>query len=215
MTATQTIKIDVVSDTVCPWCFVGKRRMEKAIASYKSKPEHKDVKFEVNWFPYQLDSTLPKTPINKMDMYMRKFGAARAPLIRDRMVEVGKEDGIAFSYGGEIVNTMDSHRLIAYATARGKQNEIVDELFTNYFEKERAFTIPTLVEIAVKVGLDGKEAEEYLKSDQGVQDIKNKIENARRQGVQGVPNITIGDKYVLSGAQEPSTIEEVFNRIAA
>ncbi|KAF9936336.1 hypothetical protein BGZ75_004107 [Mortierella antarctica] len=210
----KKIHIDIVSDTVCPWCYIGKRRLEKAITSYKSKPEHKDVEFEVNWHPYQLDPNSSKTPIPKMQMYANKFGAARAPLIRDRMLQVGQEEGIPFAYDGNIVNTLDSHRLIAFATKKGKQDEMVEELFRNYFEENKCGEIPTLVESAVKVGLDRNEVETFLKSEEGVSEIRAEIEKSKMEGVQGVPNITIGHKYVLSGAQEPSTFEEVFSRIA-
>ncbi|KAG0215788.1 hypothetical protein BGX28_008098 [Mortierella sp. GBA30] len=210
----KKIHIDIVSDTVCPWCYIGKKRLEKAITSYKSKPEHKDVEFEINWHPYQLDPNSSKTPIPKMQMYANKFGPARAPLIRDRMIQVGQEEGIKFAYDGSVVNTLDSHRLIAFATKKGKQDEMVDELFRNYFEENKCGEISTLIDSAVKIGLDRNEVEQFLKSDEGVSDIKSEIEKAKMEGVQGVPNITIGNKYVLSGAQEPSTFEEVFSRVA-
>lgn len=167
----------------------------------------------MNWHPYQLDPTLSKTPLPKMEMYAKKFGASRAPLIRNRMIEVGQEEGIAFAYNGSIVNTLDSHRLIAFATKRGKQDEMVEELFKNYFEEDKCGEIPTLIESAVKVGLDRAEVEQYLKSDQGVAEIQASIEHSKLEGVNGVPNITIQDKYVLSGAQEPATFEQVFNRL--
>ncbi|KAG0270593.1 hypothetical protein BGZ95_001632 [Linnemannia exigua] len=189
--AGKTIKIDIVSDTVCPWCYVGKKRLEKAITAFKSTPEHKDVQFQIDWHPYQLDPSASKVPIKKMDMYASKFGAARAPLIRDRMIQVGQEEGINFSYNGSVVNTLDSHRLINYATARGKQDEIVEELFRNYFEEDK-----------------------FLASQEGVQEVRDEIQRAKVEGVQGVPNIMIDNKYVLSGAQEPDTFIDVFNRVA-
>ncbi|KAF8953708.1 hypothetical protein BGZ46_003156, partial [Entomortierella lignicola] len=185
----------------------------KAIASFKSKPEHKDVEFKANWLPYQLDPTFSKTPYPKMKLYADKFGDVRAPLLRDRMIEVGKEEGIKFSYNGNAVNTFDSHRLIEFAKKKGKQDEMVTELFENYFEQDKCGELSTLLDSAAKVGLDRAEVEAYLKSDEGVKETKEMIEKAKLQGVQGVPNFTIGGKYVLSGAQEPSTFEEVFNKV--
>ncbi|KAG0244489.1 thioredoxin-like protein [Mortierella sp. GBAus27b] len=213
-TAAKTIKVDIVSDTVCPWCFIGKKRLESAIASFKSKPENKDVEFKVNWRPYQLDPLASKTPIRKMDMYARKFGQDRAPLIRDRMIQVGKEEGINFSYNGNIVNTLDSHRLIAFATKKGKQDEMVTELFQNYFEQDKCGEIQTLVDSAVKVGLDRDEVNDFLNSDQGASEIQAEIQNARTKGVQGVPHFTINGLHSLSGAQEPETFEDIFNKVA-
>ncbi|KAF9095208.1 hypothetical protein BGX29_009132 [Mortierella sp. GBA35] len=209
----KTIKIDIVSDVVCPWCYIGKKRLEKAITEFKSAPEHKDVQFQIDWHPYQLDPSASRTPVKKMDMYATKFGAARAPLIRDRMIQVGKEEGINFGYSGNIVNTLDSHRLIDYATKHGKQDEMVNELFLNYFEENKCGEIPTLIDSAVKVGLDRADVERFLASQEGVKEVKDEIERSKMEGVQGVPNITIGNKYVLSGAQEPETFVEVFNRI--
>ncbi|KAG0019852.1 Heat shock 70 kDa protein 12A [Entomortierella chlamydospora] len=212
-TSSKTIKIDIVSDIACPWCYVGKRRMEKAINSFKSKPENEDVQFEVNWLPYQLDPAASKTPIPKMTLYAQKFGATRAPLMRDRMIQVGQEEGIKFSYNGNTINTLDSHRLIDFATKRGKQDEIVTELFENYFEQDKCGEISTLVDSAAKVGLDRAEVEAYLKSNEGTKEVQDGIEKAKLQGIQGVPNFTIDGKYVLSGAQEPSTFEEIFNKV--
>ncbi|KAF8988592.1 hypothetical protein CPC16_008625 [Podila verticillata] len=212
--ANKTIKIEIVSDTACPWCYIGKKRLEKAITNFKdSKPERHDVNFEVNWLPYQLDPAASKTPIPKMTMYARKFGPERAPLIRDRMLQVGKEEGIPFSYNGNVCNTLDSHRLILYATKHGKQNEMVDQLFEDYFEQDKCGEIPTLIESAGKVGLDKQDVERYLNSSEGTNEVQREIEQARAQGVQGVPNITIQGRYVLSGAQEPETFEDVFGRV--
>ncbi|KAG0372262.1 hypothetical protein BGX24_000485 [Mortierella sp. AD032] len=212
--AGKTIKIDIVSDTVCPWCYIGKKRLEKAITAFKSTPEHKDVQFQIDWHPYQLDPSASKVPVRKMDMYASKFGAARAPLIRDRMIHVGQEEGINFSYNGNVVNTLDSHRLINYATARGKQDEIVEELFRNYFEEDKCGEVPTLIDSAVKIGLDRAEVEKFLASQEGVREVQDEIERSKVEGVQGVPNIMIDNKYVLSGAQESDTFIEVFNRVA-
>ncbi|KAF9902424.1 hypothetical protein EC991_004971 [Linnemannia zychae] len=211
--AGKTIKIDIVSDTVCPWCYVGKKRLEKAITAFKNTPEHQNVQFQVDWHPYQLDPSASRVPVKKMDMYASKFGAARAPLIRDRMIQVGQEEGINFSYNGSVVNTLDSHRLINFATARGKQDEMVDELFRNYFEEDKCGEVPTLIESAVKVGLDGAEVERYLASQEGIQEVLDDIEKAKVEGVQGVPNIMINNTYVLSGAQDADTFIEVFNRV--
>lgn len=184
------------------------------MTEFKAAPEHKDVQFQVNWHPYQLDPSASQAPIKKMEMYAAKFGAARAPLIRDRMIQVGQEEGINFSYNGGFVNTLNSHRLIDYATKRGKQDEIVEELFRNYFEEDKCGEVPTLIDSAVKIGLDRGEVERFLASNEGVREVQDEIERSKREGVQGVPNITIGDKFVLSGAQEPETFVEVFNRIA-
>ncbi|KAF9363310.1 hypothetical protein BGX34_004416 [Mortierella sp. NVP85] len=212
--AAKTIKVDIVSDTVCPWCYIGKKRLETAITSFKSKAENKEVEFEVNWHPYQLDPSASETPVPKMVMYSRKFGQDRAPLIRDRMIQVGKEEGIQFAYDGNIVNTLNSHRLIAYATKHGKQDEMVNQLFKDYFEENKCGEIDTLIDSAAKVGLDREKVAQFLKSDEGAQEIKAEINKAKTQGVQGVPFFTINGSYSCSGAQEPQTFEALFNKAA-
>ncbi|KAF9164118.1 hypothetical protein DFQ26_001808 [Actinomortierella ambigua] len=216
------ITVDIVSDTACPWCFIGKRRLEKAMDIVKQR--HPNTTFSVNWHPYQLDATLSTTPIKKLDMYARKFGPDRSTQVQQRMIQVGEGDGIHFTYEGNIVNTMMSHRLIKYATdydnkqqqsgtPSHRQDAIVEELFKDYFESNKCGELESLVEAAAKVGFDRDEIRAYLSSDQGVQEIKQEIAHARAEGVQGVPHFTIQDKYVLSGAQEPSTFAEVFGRV--
>ncbi|KAG0222147.1 hypothetical protein BGW42_006855 [Actinomortierella wolfii] len=209
--AANTISVDIVSDTVCPWCYIGKRRLEKAIDLVKQK--HPDANFKINWHPYQLDPSAPTTPIKKIDMYKRKFGPDRAYQIKDRMIQIGLGDGIHFAYEGNTINTLMSHRLIRFATERGHQDAIVEELFKNYFEENKCGELSTLIEAGVKVGLDRKEVEEYLTSDKGTEEVKREIAQARYDGVQGVPHFTIQDKYVLSGAQDSTTFAEVFERV--
>lgn len=137
-------------------CFVGKRRLEKAISSYQTS--HPDTKFDIKWHPFELDPTLTKTPVNKLDRYAAKFGAARVDSLVEHMKQTGKGDGINFSYGGTIANTIDSHRLIEWATERGEQDEIVEQLFKLYFEEEGNIADhDQLADVAGKIGLDRAE----------------------------------------------------------
>jgi predicted DsbA family dithiol-disulfide isomerase len=137
-------------------CFVGKRRLEKAISTYQTS--HPDTKFDIKWHPFELDPTLTKTPVNKLDRYAAKFGAARVGSLVEHMKQTGKGDGINFSYGGTIANTIDSHRLIEWATEQGKQDEIVEQLFKLYFEEEGNIADhDQLADVAGKIGLDRAE----------------------------------------------------------
>lgn len=174
--ATQTIKIDIVSDTVCPWyafcpniyaefalisnvfcyvrCFIGKRRLEKAMQQFKAT--NPSVTFDVEWHPFQLNPTMSKeNPIPKLVNYRRKFGEERTNEFIPYMKGIGQAEGIQFAFDGLTSNTLDSHRLIHWAKQFGKQNELVEELFKDYFERDRNIgDNQVLAEAAGRVGLD-------------------------------------------------------------
>ncbi|OZJ01794.1 hypothetical protein BZG36_05189 [Bifiguratus adelaidae] len=211
---TKQIQIDIVSDTICPWCFIGKRRLEKAIANTKAAHPDAQIEFNIDWQPFQLDPTLPKEGYNKREHYIEKFGKARAQAMFPRMEAVGKDDGINFSYGGTVSNTLDSHRLIAFAKSKGKQDAVVEELFHNYFEQEKNIADEEVLKAAgVKAGLDAAEVEVFLKSGELAYETKGEIERNMRRNIHGVPNFTINKRYQLSGAQEPETFQEIFEQV--
>ncbi|KAG2225840.1 hypothetical protein INT45_007084 [Circinella minor] len=185
------LKIDIISDTVCPWCFVGKRRLEKAIAQFKST--NPNISFDIEWHPFQLSPTMSKNnPKPKMEHYKRKFGEQRALDIVANMKNVGEEEQIAFSYGGVMANTLDSHRLISWSKQFDKQNEVVEELFKDYFERERNIgDTQVLADAAGRVGIDREKALNYLNSDTDVDSIREQAEKNKSESVSGVPNYTI------------------------
>ena len=160
--AARSITVDIVSDTICPWCFVGKRRLEKA---FRAVPE---LTYTVRWHPFQLDPSLPAIGVDKLARYEAKFGGKQnVAAMLARMAEVGKREGISFDYGGRISNTVDSHRLIEWAGARGLQDALVEQLFKFYFERrgdlgDRA----ALAREAAAVGLPEAEASALLASDE-------------------------------------------------
>ncbi|KAJ3047565.1 hypothetical protein HK097_011416 [Rhizophlyctis rosea] len=154
--AKRLVKIDVVSDNICPWCFVGKRRLEKAIAQARQK--NLPLDFQVNFKPFQLDATLPVEGKDKLAHYKSKFGAARMDQMIPFMEGIGKKEGITFSYGGVIANTINSHRLVALAEKKGLQDQTVEELFKTYFEKnDNIGDLNVLADVGAKVGLDKEE----------------------------------------------------------
>ncbi|KAG0167598.1 hypothetical protein DFQ28_009995 [Apophysomyces sp. BC1034] len=209
---TQRIKIDIISDTVCPWCFIGKRRLDRAMEQIKTT--NPNAEFQIEWHPYQLDPALSKEPITKLEMYRRRFGEVRARQMVPAMKKLGLEEGIRFAYDGVIANTLDSHRLVYWAKQFGKQNEMVEEMFTFYFEQDKCLTdYEALAEAAAHVGLDKTKALEYLKSDKDVDAVRTAVFESQRNSVHGVPNFTIQNKYNLSGAQDPETLVEVFEEI--
>jgi predicted DsbA family dithiol-disulfide isomerase len=158
------ITVDIVSDTICPWCFVGKRRIEAAASSVPA------ATVVYKWHPYQLDPTLPAAGVDKMGRYVEKFGEEGVRTMLPRMLEVGKREGIAFDYGGRIANTLDSHRLLDWALKKGgpaQQNALVEQLFGFYFERRGNLgDRDALAEEAEKAGLSASEAKAFLNSEE-------------------------------------------------
>ncbi|KAL0483431.1 hypothetical protein AKO1_014766 [Acrasis kona] len=206
------ITIDIVSDTICPWCFVGKRRLESAIEEYKSlNPE---ASFEVKWHPYYLDPT-SKIQV-KMDRYVQKFGQERMEKMLPYMKNVAKQEGINMEYNGPIGPTQLSHRLINYAGSKSPelQDRVVERLFKEYFEiNGNIFEIDPLLKISNELGLDEKEVKSALEGEEGSREVDREVHKNQQRGITGVPFFTINNRLHLSGAQEPSEFLRAFTRI--
>ncbi|GAD97813.1 thioredoxin, putative [Paecilomyces variotii No. 5] len=208
--------IQIVSDTVCPWCYVGHRRLSRAIATHKQS--HPKDTFSITWRAFYLNPEAPAYPgVDKQEHYASKFGAERATALFSRLAAVGAEEGIAFKFGGRSGRTRDSHRLIAYAgkkqdgVSQGLQTRVVEALFRAYFEEEKNITDrAVLLEAGVRAGLDKAEVEKLLDSDEGGAEVDAEAESARRRFISGVPHFTIQGKYVVSGAETPDAFLEAF-----
>ncbi|KAJ3158199.1 hypothetical protein HDU86_003157 [Geranomyces michiganensis] len=210
MSAARKVVIEITSDTVCPWCYIGKKRLDKAIARAPSS-----LSFDIRFKPFQLDPTMSPYGVPKLQAYEQKFGADRVKDMIPRMKAVGEAEGIKFDYGGMIANTLDSHRLLTFAESQGKQLPVAAALFTAYFEnQENIGDRETLISIASKCGLDADAVRTYIESDAGEKDVREQVAGARRKGISGVPFFRIDGKYEISGAQEPAVFEEVFAAIA-
>ncbi|KAL9101338.1 MAG: hypothetical protein Q9163_003385 [Psora crenata] len=208
--------ISITSDTVCPWCFIGKKKLDAGIALYKkAHPESTDT-FTTTWLPYQLNPHAPSPGINKRDYYIQRFGEQKMSMMFPRLEEIGKGVGINFKFGGKTGNTRESHRLVQLAKTKGSdmQNKVVEELFSTYFEKEGDITDHgTLRAAAVRMGLDDAEVQNYLKSDKGGAEVDREVAEAQTRGVTGVPNFVLQNKYEIGGAQDPEAFMRVFERV--
>jgi len=210
--------IEIVSDTVCPWCFVGKQKLDQAIKAYKELHPNSNDTFSTTWMPFYLNPGAPKTGIDKLNYYKSKFGEDRTAMIFERLSQTGKDVGINFKFGGKTGNTRDSHRLIQLGKSKSPavQTRVVEELFSAYFENEGDITShDTLLNAAKKAGLDEKEAKEWLKSDKGGKEVDVEVEEARMNQITGVPNFTIQGKYEVGGAQDPGVFLRLFEKIKA
>lgn len=217
----KTITVQIVSDNVCPWCWVGKKRLEKAIKNYQSTPGNEDVRFEVEWAPYQLNPDAPQDDPgrNKIDVYNEKFGKQRTAAMIPQMTDTFADEGLNYSMGGKTGSTLNSHRLVWWAKQHGgleAQNAIIETLMKGYFSQEKYINDKEfLVEAAKAAGLPADKAREVVEdADYGRKEVEAEVRNGRMQGISGVPNFTIGNWYQLSGAQPSSVFEQVFAEVA-
>jgi predicted DsbA family dithiol-disulfide isomerase len=204
------IRIDVVSDVVCPWCYIGKRRLEKALSQLPANYE-----IDLNFLPFELNPDTPKTGVDHKQYLADKFGSSeRYHQLTDHVTSVAAAEGLKFDYAKQSVmpNTLDSHRLIQYAKRSGKQADIKEALMKAYFtdgvdlsKKEN------LVAIAQKNGID---AQSFLNSDEGVSEVKQMEQANHQRGISGVPFYIINNKYGVSGAQPSDTFVEILNEVA-
>lgn len=203
------MQIDIVSDTICPWCYVGKRRLERAL---KERPE---LDVTIEWHAFQLNPEMPIEGVDRETYMTRKFGSEqRVTEIFDSIAAAGRQEGIPFAFDriARTPNTVNSHRLIRWAEPAGCQDAVVELLFRRYFEQGKDIgAIDVLVQIAVEAGLEGADAERFLSGTDGVEDVRAENVAAHRLGISGVPCFIFEKKYAVSGAQEPEVFFQVFD----
>ena len=208
----QPVRIDVVSDVVCPWCFIGKHRLEKALAL---RP---DIPVEVHWRPYFLNDWIPREGISREDYLITKFGSVeRYKGIAQRVAAAAKEEGLVYAANKmkRQPNTLDCHRLIHWADAKGKATEMKQKLMDLYFTQGADLTDrETLVKAAADVGLDANTARTDLAGDKDVAAVEQEALSAKESGIEGVPCFIFGGKFAVSGAQSPEYLAEAIDRMA-
>ncbi|KAK9153111.1 hypothetical protein Sjap_000591 [Stephania japonica] len=206
----KLIQIDISSDTVCPWCFVGKKNLDKAIASAKDQFD-----FKIQWHPYFLNPSAPKEGITKREFYEKKFGSQSLEMAA-RMTEVFRRLGLEYDLSGLTGNTLNSHRLITWAGNHGldKQNALVEELFVGYFTQGKYIgDSKFLAQAAAKVGLEG--AEEFLEDpNKGVAEVHEDLAKYST-GINGVPHFVINGEIKISGGQPPEVFLRAFQAAAS
>ena len=210
------IHIDVVSDVMCPWCFIGKRRLEKALTALDPA-----IETEIHWRPFQLDPTLPPGGKDRDTYLAEKFGGIdRARELYRNIEEAGAGEGIAFRFDTIAVspNTLDAHRLIRWAqnAGAGVQDKVVERLFSLFFlEGANIGDHSVLIGVARECGMDAAIVETLLASDADRDLVTQEIALAQKMGVSGVPCFIIENKYAVMGAQDPATIADALSQVAA
>lgn len=215
MTEKTGISVDVISDVVCPWCFIGKKRLARAIAAVP------DVDVTVRWRPYQLDATIPSEGLDRKQYMIAKFGGEeRLKQAHAQMLEASRDDGIDFALGDIKVspNTLDAHRVIRWAgsSETNRQDEVVAELFSAFFEQGRNVgDHEVLIDVAGKAGMDAAIVETLLATDSDREAVRAEIETAQRMGITGVPCFLLESRYAVVGAQDAAMLADAISRVAA
>ena len=208
----EPVRIDVVSDVVCPWCFIGKHRLEKAIAL------NPDISVEVHWRPYFLNDWIPREGISREQYLTTKFGSPeRYKGIAQRVAHAAAAEGLVYASDKmkRQPNTLDCHRLIHWAENAGKAAAMKQKLMDLYFTAGADLTeCETLVKAAADVGLDAGEVRAGLATDKDVEAIEREAFAAKEAGIDGVPCFIFGGKFAVSGAQAPEYLAEAIERLA-
>ena len=204
------MQIDVVSDTVCPWCFIGKRRLARAL---EMRPE---IAFDVQWRPYQLDPNIPREGVDRASYMKAKFGdGPRVAAMSDALKAEGLREGISFAFEkiDRRPNTLDSHRLIRWAASAGIQDAVVERLFAAYFLEGRDIGDPGVLEfLAADAGMDSIEVAALLAEDTDRAAVEREAKLAGEMGITGVPTFIFASKYVISGAREAEVLVQVIDK---
>ncbi|MGD9914598.1 MAG: DsbA family oxidoreductase [Rhizobiaceae bacterium] len=215
MAEREKISVDVVSDVVCPWCFIGMRRLEKAAAALP------DLDIEVRWRPFQLDPTIPREGLDRREYMVGKFGSEeRIRQMHANIMPLGEAEGIHFAFDAMEVaaNTLDAHRLIRWAGGAGAdmQNRLVTRLFAMNFEEGRNIgDHAVLIEAAREAGMDVAVVESLLPTDADLTAVQEEIAVASRMGIRGVPCFLLEGKYAVMGAQDAATLTDALSQVAA
>jgi len=207
------MRIDIYSDTICPWCYIGKRRLQRALSA---RPE---LEVSVHWHAYQLNPWMPVAGVAREEYLRAKFGASDAGRIYANIREVGATEGLDFRFDlmQRTPNTVRSHRLIAWSADQSgdhPQDALVEALFQSYFLEGKDVGANTvLLEAVARAGLDVELAEAFLATDLYHDTVVEEDAAARRMGIQGVPCFIVDGAYAVSGAQEPEYFMPLFDLV--
>ena len=213
MSTLKPLVIDIVSDVVCPWCYIGKRRIEKALALVQ------DVPVEVHWRPFFLNAWVPREGISREEYLTTKFGSVEAYNgIAKRVVAAADDEGLI--YRPDLVkrqpNTIDCHRLIHWADAEGYAAEMKQRLMELYFRDGGDLTdTEVLVQAAADCGLDPDDMRRRLATDEDVALVSGQAQEAADKGISGVPTYVLAQKYAVSGAQPPEMLARAIRQVSA
>jgi predicted DsbA family dithiol-disulfide isomerase len=203
------LAIEVVHDLVCPWCYLGLRRLLRTL---RRRP---DLAFDLSWRPFLLNPDMPRAGMSRTDYVIRKFGGEdRARRLYAAIAEIGRREGMLFRFDRirRTPSSVDAHRLVRWATGFGLGAEAVEALFSAHFNDGRDIgDVHVLTDVAVACGLDGTATLAFLLGDAEVDAIHAENLRAHRLGINGVPCFVIGGRHAIAGAQESEVIERLLD----
>ncbi len=207
------VKLDILSDPICPWCYIGKTNLDRALERH---PEHP---FDIEWHPFQLNPDMPPEGVDRADYLAAKFGGREnAARVYARVDAAAEAAGLAIDWGAirRVPNTLDAHRLIHWAGLEGRQTPVAGALFRAYWREGRDIgDRAVLLDIAEAQGLDRAMCERLFESGADAEDIRARDARARERGVTGVPTFVVANRHVVPGAQPPELWDQVIGEIAA
>lgn len=205
------IKLDILSDPICPWCYIGKTLLDRALAE---TPDHP---FVIEWHPFQLNPDMPPEGMDRRTYLETKFGGKQQAVeVYARIAEAAEQAGLQIDFGAieRTPNTLDAHRLIHWAGIEGKQQAVVSFLFEAYFQKGQDIgDHDVLCAIATRAEMDGEAIRRLLAGDADADDIRARDAHARARGVTGVPTFVVANQHVLPGAQPTELWQKVIAEI--
>lgn len=204
--------VDIYSDIACPWCYIGHRRFSRALETYSNADD-----IEVVFRPYQLDPTLPESPVSLRTRLREKFGAGADAMVR-RVTEVAQQEGLDFRFDrAQAVNTLTGHRLLRLAEQEydaATQRGLAEKLFSAHFtDGKNIADADLLTELAASAGLNRERVAAYLASGEGQRETQQEIAHAQQLGVRAVPTFVFDGKYAVQGAQPVETFSSVFDEV--
>ncbi|GAB3528652.1 DsbA family oxidoreductase [Pontibacter brevis] len=211
----QKIKIDIVSDVNCPWCYVGEQRLNKAMTEANDKYE-----FDISFKPFELNAQIPQEGVDRLEYFKNAYGPSivdQIEAMNQRLQDAGSPEGIEFNFDKltTVNNTFNGHRLIWLAGQAGVQEEVAHALFYSYFtEGKNMNDIALLKEIGIANGIPAERLKGFFEGDEGKKEVRELEQWAHASGIKGVPAFIINDQYLVSGAQPADTFHQVFSQIA-
>jgi len=207
------IRLDIISDPICPWCFIGKAKLDRAL---ESRPDHP---FQIEWHPFQLNPDMPREGMDRREYLEVKFGGKQGAVgVYSQIAQAAEAAGVQVNFEKiqRTPNTLDAHRLIHWAGLEGMQTAVVSKLFRAYFQDGKDISDhQVLTDIAVSAGMDRQVVEKLLAQNADTEAIRQRDAYAREKGVRGVPCFIVDNHYVVQGAQDPDVWQRVIDEITA
>lgn len=206
------ITLDILSDPICPWCYIGKANLDRAL---EARPDHA---LTIQWHPFQLNPDMPEAGMDRREYLETKFGGKdNAVAVYARVADAAKAAGLNIDFSGieRTPNTLDAHRLIHWAGLEGRQTAAVSRLFKAYFEDGKDIGDPEiLLAIAEGIGMDREMVARLIESDADLEDVRSRDAHARQRGVSGVPTFVLANQHVVPGAQPTELWLKVIDDVA-